>query len=144
MSEVNKKQVCFGVLEAHLQVAENGEKSFTLPRKDLLNLMYDALIEAGIDKHDIKPNLCTSYYQMGRMEYIKGTGAYAHHKYKSKKKEGDETTSEEQKEPEVVIPEGSQWMAQMDDTIEYFKNRQAARDFAKDQDGEWKVSKIAQ
>ena len=139
--EINKKSICFAVLSTHLVVVEGQENTFSKPRKELLDLMYDALLEGGVDKHDVKPNLCTSYYQMGRMEFIKGTGAYAHHKYKSKKTDSNE---EEVKEPEVIIPEGSQWQAVQGETIEYFKNRQAATAFVGKNGGKeaWNVAKL--
>ena len=137
--EVNKKQVCFDLL-ATLVVVEDGVKSFSMPRKEILNLMHQALLDAGVDKYDIKPNLATSYYQMGRMEYITGNGAYKHHKGAKAKTDEDADV-----EPEVIIPEGSQWQAVKDDVIEYFKNRQAATAFVGKNGGKdaWEVTKLA-
>ena len=139
-TEINKKQVCFSVLSAHL-VVDGEDRSFSLPRKELLNLMHDALLEAGIDRLDIKPNLATSYYQMGRMEFITQKGAYRHHKTGPMA-----NVDKEDEEPEVIIPEGSQWQAKREDTIEYFKNRQGATAFTTKNGPreEWEVTKLAQ
>lgn len=138
VTEINKKQVCFAVLRAHL-VVDGDERSFSLPRKELLNLMHDALLDAGVDRLLIKPNLATSYYQMGRMEYITLKGAYRHHKTGPMA-----NVDKEPEEPEVIIPEGSQWQAVKDDVVEYFKNRQAATAFVvkNGPKEEWEVTKL--
>jgi hypothetical protein len=140
MTQPTKKSIVWAVLSPLVTVNEKNEKVFSKPRKELIDDCYNALIEAGVDKHDIKPHLITSYLQMARMEMLKGESAYKHHKYKSKKaNDGEEAKSE----PEVLIPADAQWMAVQGEVVEYFKNRQQARDFAKDQDGKWAINKVA-
>lgn len=135
-TKINKKTLCFAVLAEHIQEVD-GIRSFNLARKDLIELCHQALLDGGVDRLDIKPNLVTSYIQMGRMEFITQTGAYAHHKYVKK-----ESTNPD-KAPENIIPADAKWQASKDDTTEYFKTRTAAREMAAANGDDWTIAKIA-
>ena len=89
-----------------------------------------------------------SYLQMFRLKYQQGS-EYAHHTYKKVTKEAPTVEQaapaedQEVQEATIVIPEGMKYSAECDETIEYFKNRKAAKDFASAQDGDWNITELA-
>ena len=134
-----KKSIVWAALSPLVTTSEDGIKTFgERSRKDLIDICYDALIDNGVDKLDIKQHLIPSYLQMARMEMLKGESAYKHHN-------GAKQVNIETDEPLIIIPEGSQWQAAREDTIEYFKNRQGATAFVGKNGGnsEWNVTKLA-